>query len=62
MIEHTKSKPQETLKFKKNRQMEIISDSPPINLVEEGKRLLAKSAFEGTNSVFNLTNGKNTLQ
>ena len=38
-----------------NKQMKF-SFSPPINLVEEGKWLLAVISFEATNSVFNITN------
>ena len=52
-IEQTKTKPQETLEFKMKKQMETFSFSPPINLVEEGKWLLAVTSFEATNSVFN---------
>ena len=39
-----------------NKQMQISPFSPPVNLIEEGKWLLAVSSFEYTNSVFNLTN------
>ena len=39
-----------------NKQMENLSFSPPINLVAEGKRLLAVTCFEATNSVFNIAN------
>ena len=56
LIEQTKTKPQETLEFKMRKQMESFSFSSPINLVEEGKWLLAVSSFECTNSVFNITN------
>ena len=56
LIEQTKRKPQETLAFKMNKQMQTISSSPPISLVEEGKELLAVKCFEATNSVFNITN------
>ena len=35
--------------------MENFSFDPPINLVEEGKWLLAVTFFEATNSVFNIT-------
>ena len=56
LIEHTKTKPQETLEFKMNKQMQNFSYNPPINLVEEGKWLLAVSSFECTNSVFIITN------
>ena len=61
LIEQTKTKPQETLEFKMNKQMQTFSFSPPINLVEEGKWLLAVSSFECTNSVFNITNENNSF-
>ena len=61
LIEQTKTKPQETLEFKMNKQMETFSFNPPINLVEEGKWLLAVSSFECTNSVFNITNENNSF-
>jgi len=38
------------------KQTQTFSFSPPTNLVEEGKWLLAVSFFECTNSVFNITN------
>ena len=53
--EQTRTKPQETLEFKMNKQMQTFSFNPPINLVEEGKWLLAVSSFECTNSVFIIT-------
>ena len=56
-----KTKPQETLEFKMNKQMETFSFSPPLNLVEEGKWLLALTSFEATNSVFNITDEKNNF-
>ena len=61
LIEQTKTKPQETLEFKMNKQMQTFSFNPPINLVEEGKWLLAVSSFECTNSVFNITNENNSF-
>ena len=61
LIEQTKTKPQETLEFKMNKQMQTFSFSPPINLVEEGKWLLAVSSFECTNSVFNVTDDNNSF-
>ena len=61
LIEQTKTKPQETLEFKMNKQMQRFSFNPPINLVEEGKWLLAVSSFECTNSVFNITNENNSF-
>ena len=51
-----KTKPQETFEFKMNKQMQIFSFSPPINLVEESKCFLGVSSFECTNSVFNTNN------
>ena len=61
LIEQTRTKPQETLEFKMNNQMQTFSFNPPINLVEEGKWLLAVSSFECTNSVFNITNENNSF-
>ena len=61
LIEQTKTKPQETLEFKMNKQMQTFSFNPPINLFEEGRWLLAVSSFECTNSVFNITNENNSF-
>ena len=61
MIEQTKTKPQETLEFKTNKQTQNFSLSQPINLVEEGKWLLAVSSFECTNSVFEITDENNSF-
>ena len=61
LIKKTKTKPQETLEFKMNKQMQTFSFHPPINLVEEGKWLLAVNSFECTNSVFNITNENNSF-
>ena len=61
LIEQTKTKPQETLEFKMNKQTQTFSFNPPINLVEEGKWLLAVSPFECTNSVFNINNENNSF-
>ena len=61
LIEQTKTKPQKTLEFKMNKQMQSFSFKPPINLVEEDKWLLAVSSFECTNSVFNITNDNNSF-
>ena len=61
LIEQTRTKPQETLEFKMDKQMQTFSFNPPINLVEEGKWLLAVSSFECTNSVFNITNENNSF-
>ena len=61
LIEQTSTKPQETLEFKMNKQMQTFSFNPPINLVEEGKWLLAVSSLECTNSVFNITDENNSF-
>ena len=41
--------------------MQTFSLNPPINLVEQDKRLLAMSSLECTNSVFNITNENNSF-
>ena len=56
LIEQTRTKIQEILEFKMNKQMQTFSFNPLISLNEEGKWLLAVSSFECTNSVFNITN------
>ena len=61
LIEQTKRKPQETLEFKMNKQMQTFSFNPPINLVGEGKWLVAVSLFDCTNSVYNITNENNSF-
>ena len=61
LIEQTKTKPQETLEFKMNKQKQTFSFNPPINLIEEGKWLMAVSLFDCTNSVFNITNENNSF-
>ena len=61
LIEQTKTKPQETLEFKMNKQNQTFSFNPSINLLEEGKWLLAVSSFECTNSVFNITKENNSF-
>ena len=45
LIEQTKTKPQETLEFKMTQSKQMFSFNHPINLVEEGKCLLAVSLF-----------------
>jgi len=55
----TRTRPQETLQFKMNKQMQTFSFNPPFNLAEEGKWLLAVRSFKATNSVFNITNENN---
>ena len=61
LIKQTKIKPQETLEFKMNKQMQTFSFNLSINLVEERKWLLAVSSFECTNSFFNITNENNSF-
>ena len=61
LIEQTKTKPQETLEFKLNRQLQTFSFDPPLNLIEEGKWLMAVSLFDCTNTVFNVTNENNSF-
>ena len=61
LIEQVKTKPQETLEFKMNKQMQTFSFNPPVNLVEEGKWLLGVSFFECTKSVFNKNNENNSI-
>ena len=61
LIEQTKTRPQETLEFKMDKQRQTFSFNPPINLIEEDKWLLAVSSFECTNSVFNITNDNNSF-
>ena len=61
LIEQTKTKPQETLEFKMNKQKQSFSFNPPLILIEEGKWLMAVSLFDCTNSVFNITNENNSF-
>ena len=61
LIDQTETKPQETLEFKMNRQMQTFSFNPPISLVEEGKWLVGLSSLECANSVFNITNENNSF-
>ena len=61
LIKQTKTKPQETLEFKMNKQKQTFSFNPPKNLLEEGGWLLGVSSFECTNSVFNITNENNSF-
>ena len=49
------------LEIKMNKQMQNFSFSPPINLVEEGKWLLAVSLFECTNSVLIINEENNNF-
>ena len=58
LIQETKTKPQETLEFKMNQQLQTFSFNHPVNVVEEGKGLSGVSSFECTNSISNITNEK----
>ena len=61
LIENTKTRPQETLEFRMNKQMQTFSFNAPINLVEEGKWLLGVTSLGCANSVFNITNENNSF-
>ena len=61
LIQQTETKPQEVLDFKMNREMESFSFSPPKNMVEEGKWLLAVTVFEAMKSVFNTSDEHNSF-
>ena len=61
LIEQTRTKPQETIEFKMDKQRQTFSFNPPINLIEEDEWILAVSSFECTNSVFNITNENNSF-
>ena len=61
MIQQTRTRPQETLEFKMNKQRRTFSFNPPINLVEEDKWLLAVSSFGCTNCVFIITDDNNSF-
>ena len=61
LIEQTRSRPQEILEFKMNKQMQTFLFNPPINLIEKGEWLMAVSLFDFTNSVFNITDENNSF-
>ena len=61
LIEQTKTKPQEILEVKMNKQKQTFSFNPPLNLLEEGRWLLVVSSFECKSSVFNMTNENNSF-
>ena len=61
MIERTKTKPQETLVFSMNKQMQTFSFNQPINLSEEWEWILVVTSFEATNSIFIITNKNNSF-
>ena len=59
LFEQTNTKPQETLEFKLNKQMQTFSISPSKYLCAEGKWLLTVTCFEANNSVLIITDGRN---
>ena len=61
LIQQTKTRPQETLEIKMNKQMETFSFSPTLNPIEAGKWLLEVTSLECTNFVFNVTNDNNSF-
>ena len=61
MIQQTKTRPQEALDFKINKQMDTFSFSPPKNLIKEGKWLKSVTFFETTNSVFKMIDENNSF-
>ena len=61
LIQQTKTKPQESLEFKMNNQMQTFSFNPPINLIEVGKCLIGVTLLECTSSVFNIINENNSF-
>ena len=60
LIEQRRTKPQETLEFRMDKQRQTFSFNHPINLIED-KWLLAVSSFECINSVFNITDENNSF-
>ena len=46
LIEQTKTKPQETLEFKKVQSKQTFSFNPPKNLLEEGKWFLGVTLLD----------------
>ena len=46
LIKQTLTRPQETLDFQLNKQMETFSFSPPVNLAEEGKWSIAITSLK----------------
>ena len=61
LIDQTKTRPQESLEFKMNKQMQTFSFNPPINSFEGGKWVLGVTSLERTNSVFNINNENNSF-
>ena len=62
LSEKTKTKPQGTLDFKLNKQMDTFSFEPPVTFSQEGNWLLSVTGFEAVNSVFKITDQNNSFQ
>ena len=61
LTEQTRTRYRETLEFKMDKQRQIFSFNPSINLFEEGKWLSGVSSFECTNSAFIITDENNSF-
>ena len=61
ITEQTKTKPQETLEYKLNKQLETFAFNPPIILVEERKWMIAITSFEATNSDLSIIDENNSF-
>ena len=46
LTEQTKTKPQETLELKMNKQMKTLSFSSPLNSIDEGEGILAVTSWK----------------
>ena len=61
LFEQTKTKPQGTLEFKLNKELEIFPFSTSINFSDEGKWVLKVTSFEATTSVFIINHKNNSF-
>ena len=61
LIEQTKTKPQETLKFTLNTQVETFPFNPLKTLLEGGKWVLGVTSSKTTNSILNITDENNSF-
>ena len=61
LIEQMKTKSQETLEYKLNKQMDTLAFSHPINFSEERRWLLAVTSFETANPNLNITDENNSF-
>ena len=59
--EQMRTRPQETLEFKMNKQMQTFTFSTLINLFEEEEWAISVNFFETTNSAFNITAKNNSF-